>query len=113
MLRFTELRAQAWLGSWLGTLPAVRTLAGATHASCEALTQGPAGWAAALRAAVEELAAEGVHLDQAGTVTAERPAQPWGWDDDAPALPRWQRLLSRRRAGARRSRLLRTLPPAG
>ena len=28
MLRFRNLRAQAWLGSWLGTLPAVRALAG-------------------------------------------------------------------------------------
>ncbi len=28
MLRFKDLRAQAWLGSWLGTLPAVRALAG-------------------------------------------------------------------------------------
>ena len=79
MLRFRELRAQAWLGSWIGTLPAVRALAGASFASCEAVTRGSAGWAAALRTAVEDLASEGVHLDQAGQVSGVAPAQPWGW----------------------------------
>ena len=112
MLRFKELRAQAWLGSWLGTLPAVRALAGGGLASCEVLTRGSAGWAAALRTAVEELASEGVHLDQAGSVAGDPPAQPWGWEDDAPALAQRQRLLSRRRAEAARARLLGTLPPA-
>ena len=112
MLRFRELRAQAWLGSWLGTLPAVRALAGAGLASCEAVTRGPAGWAAALRTAVEDLAAEGVHLDQAGQVSGVAPAQPWGWEDDAPALAQRQRHLSRRRAEAARARLLGTLRPA-
>jgi len=112
VLRFKELRAQAWLGSWLGTLPAVRALAGAGLASCAVLTQGSASWAAALRAAGEELASEGVHLDQAGMVSSEPPAQPWGWEDDAPALAQRQRLLSRRRAEAARARLLATLPPA-
>ena len=112
MVRFQGLRAQAWLGSWLGTLPAVRALAGADLASCEAFTTGTASWAAALREAVAELAAEGVHLDQAGQVSGEPPAQPWGWEDNAPALSQRQRLLSRRRAEAARGRLLSTLPPA-
>ena len=112
MVRFQGLRAQAWLGSWLGTLPAVRALAGADLASCEAFTTGAASWAAALRAAVGELAAEGVHVDQAGQVSGEPPAQPWGWEDGAPALAQRQRHLSRRRAEATRGRLLSTLPPA-
>ena len=56
-------REAAWLGSWLGTLPAVRALAGAHLASCAVITTGAAIWAAALRAAVEELAVEGVYLD--------------------------------------------------
>ena len=112
MVRFQGLRAQAWLGSWLGTLPAVRALAGADLASCEAFTTGTASWAAALRAAVGELAAEGVHVDQAGQVSGEPPAQPWGWEDGAPALAQRQRHLSRRRAEAARGRLLSTLPPA-
>ena len=112
MVRFQGLRAQAWLGSWLGAFPAVRALAGADLASCEAFTTGTASWAAALREAVAELAAEGVHLDQAGQVSGEPPAQPWGWEDNAPALSQRQRLLSRRRAEAARGRLLSTLPPA-
>merc|ERR1739841_44833 len=58
------------------------------------------------------LAAEGVHLHQAGQVSGEPPAQPWGWEDGAPALAQRQRLLSRRRAEASRTRLLATLPPA-
>ena len=36
-MRFTDLRAQAWRGSWLGTLPAVRALAGAPEAELGAL----------------------------------------------------------------------------
>ena len=112
MVRYEELRAQAWLGSWLGTLPAVRALAGRGLASCEAFTSGSASWAAALREAVAELAAEGVHLDQAGQVSGVPPAQPWNWEDGAPALAQRQRLLSRRRAEAARARLLATLPPA-
>ena len=66
MLRFRNLRAQAWLGSWLGTLPAVRALAGPGVATKEAIPVGPKAWAAALRGAVEELAADGVYLDHAG-----------------------------------------------
>ena len=66
LLRFKELRAQAWLGSWLGTLPAVRALGGAELASCAVLTRGSGTWAVALREAAAELAAEGVFLDQAG-----------------------------------------------
>jgi len=66
LLSFKELAAQAWLGSWLGTLPAVRVLAGPQLASCEEVSQGSAGWAGALRESVEELAAEGVHLDHTG-----------------------------------------------
>ena len=112
LLRFKELRAQAWLGSWLGTLPAVRALAGAGLASCEALTQGSQSWAVALQESLEELAQEGVYLDQAGAVVRERPAQLWGWEDGAPALAQRQRLLSRARAEAARSRLLQSLPSA-
>ena len=112
LLRFRGLRAQAWLGSWLGTLPAVRALAGERLASAEVCTQGQEGWAVALREATEELAAEGVYLDHTGTVSGEEPAQPWGWADGTPALAQWQRLLSRRRAEASRTRLLTTLPPA-
>ena len=113
LLRFKDLRAQAWLGSWLGTLPAVRDLTGARLASREVLTQGTAGWAAALREAVDELAEDGVYLDQGGVVTREPPREPWGWDDDAPALAQRQRLFSRQRAEAARTRLLGSLPPAG
>ena len=112
LLRFRGLRAQAWLGSWLGTLPAVRALAGERLASAEVCTQGQEGWAVALREATEELAAEGVYLDHTGTVSGEEPAQPWGWADGTPALAQRQRLLSRRRAEASRTRLLTTLPPA-
>ena len=112
MLRFRSLRAQAWLGSWLGTLPAVRALAGPELASKEAITAGTKAWAVALRGAVEELAADGVHLDHAGAVSGEPPAEVWGWEDGAPALAQRQRLLSRRRAEAARARLLMTLPPA-
>ena len=111
-MRFKELRAQAWLGSWLGTLPAVRALAGGEVASCDVVTQGAVSWAAALRDAVVELAAEGVHLDQAGAVTLEPGAQPWGWEDNTPALAQRQRLFSRRRAEMVRTRLLSSLPPA-
>ena len=78
LLRFKELAAQAWLGSWLGTLPAVRALAGTQLASSEEVTQGAAVWAGALRESVEELAAEGVHLDHTGSVGSEPPAVPWG-----------------------------------
>ena len=49
---------------------------------------------------------------QAGQVSGEPPAQPWGWEDGAPALAQRQRLLSRRRAETARTRLLATLPPA-
>ena len=112
MLRFRNLRAQAWLGSWLGTLPAVRLLAGPGAASREVITGGTKAWAAALRGAVEELAAEDVHLDHAGKVSKEPPAEVWGWEDEAPALAQRQRLLSRRRAEAARASLLETLPPA-
>ena len=112
MVRYQELRAQAWLGSWLGTLPAVRALAGADLASCEVIKQGSENWAVALREAVSEPATEGVYLDQAGQVSGEPPAQPWGWEDGAPALAQRQRLLSRRRAEASRIRLLATMPPA-
>ena len=75
------------------------------------IVAGPAGWAVSLRQAVAALAAEGVHLDHAGQVCAEPPAQPWGWEDGAPALAQRQRHLSRRRAEAARGRLLTTLPP--
>ena len=112
LLRFKELRAQAWLGSWLGTLPAVRALAGEGLASCAVVSQGAASWATALRDAVAELAAEGVHLDQAGAVAPEPGATPWGWEDNAPALAQRQRLFSRRRAEAARARLLESLSPA-
>ena len=112
LLRFKELAAQAWLGSWLGTLPAVRALAGPQLASSEEVSQGSAGWAGALRESVAELAAEGVHLDHTGSVGPEPPAVPWRWDDTALALAQRQRLLSRRRADAARTRLLRTMPPA-
>ena len=112
LLRFKKLRAQAWLGSWLGTLPAVRSLAGAGLASCENITQVGAGWAVALRDALQELATEGVHLDQAGTVSSDPPLHSWNWEDAASALAQRQRLLSRRRAEAARTRLLVSLPPA-
>ena len=78
MLRFRNLRAQAWLGSWLGTLPAVRALAGPGLASRDVIVGGTKAWAAALRRAVEELAAEDVHLDHAGKVSKELPAEVWG-----------------------------------
>ena len=93
MLRFKGLRAQAWLGSWLGTLPAVRGLVGAEMASREVITTGMAGWAVGLREAVGELAEEGVYLDQAGEVSREAPARSWAWDDGAPALTQRQRHL--------------------
>ena len=112
MLRFKDLRAQAWLGSWLGTLPAVRGLAGPGLAARDVITGGTKTWASALRSALEELAAEGVHLDHAGEVSTEPPATAWGWEDGAPALAQRQRLLSRRRAEAARARLLATLPEA-
>lgn len=112
MLRFKGLRAQAWLGSWLGTLPAVRGLVGAEMASREVITTGEAGWAVGLREAVVELAEEGVYLDQAGEVSKEAPARSWAWDNGAPALAQRQRHLSRRRAENARTRLLRSLPPA-
>ena len=112
MVRYQELRAQAWLGSWPGTFPAVRALAGRGLASCEIFTSGSASWAAALREAVAEPAAVGVHLDQVGQLSGENPAQPCSWEDGAPALAQRQRLLSRRRAEAARARLLATLSPA-
>ena len=59
MVCFRQLRAQAWLGSWLGTLPAVRALAGAGLASCEAFTTGSATWAAALREAAAQVREDG------------------------------------------------------
>ena len=112
MMRFRNLQAKAWLGSWLGTLPAVRALAGPGEASREVITGGTKAWAAALRGAVEERVAEDVHLDHAGKVSKEPPAEVWGWEDEAPALAQRQRLLSRRRAEAARASLLETLPPA-
>ena len=86
ILRFKDLRAQAWLSSWLATLPEVRALGGAAVAAQTEVATGAAGWAVSLRAAVAELAAEGVHLDAAGGVTSEEPAEPWAWEDEAPAL---------------------------
>ena len=112
MVRFKDLRAQAWLGSWLGTLPAVRALAGPGLTTRDVIIGSTKTWAAALRRAVEELAAEGVHLDHAGEVSSEPPATAWGWEDEAPALAQRQRLLSRRRAEAARGRLLQSLPDA-
>ena len=111
MLRFREIRAQAWLGSWLQVLPAVRALGGPGVASRAVLEEGTQGWAAALQQATAELAAEGVHLDQAGGVSATPPAAPWLWEDGAPALEKRQRQFSRRRAEAARERLLGTLEP--
>ena len=110
MLRFRDLRAQAWLSSWLATLPAVRGLAGPGVATKEVIVAGDAGWAVSLRRAEEELAAEGVHLDQAGEVVPEEPAAAWGWEDGTPALDQRQRHFSRRRAEAARKRLLDSLP---
>ena len=112
MVRFKDLRAQAWLESWLGTLPAVRALAGPVLTTRDLITGGTKTWAAALRRAREELAGEGVHLGHAGEVSSEPPATASGWEDEAPALARRQRLLSRRRAEAARGRLLQSLPAA-
>ena len=92
LLRFRDLRAQAWLSSWLATLPEVRALGGPVVASRDEIVAGDAGWAVSLRAATAELAAEGVHLDAAGGVTSEGPATAWGWEDEAPALEQRQRL---------------------
>ena len=75
ILRFKDLRAQAWLSSWLATLPGVRALGGPGVATKDKLLAGDAGWAASLRAATDELAAEGAHLDSAGGVIAEPPAE--------------------------------------
>ena len=86
MLRFKDLRAQAWLGSWLGTLPAVRALAGPGLTTRDVIIGSTKTWAVALRRAVEELAAEGVHLGHAGEVSSEPPATAWGWEDEAPFL---------------------------
>ena len=61
---------------------------------------------------VEKPAAEGVHLDHAGEVSTETPAEVWGWENKAPALAQRQRFLSRRRAEAARARLFETLQPA-
>ena len=72
---------------------------------------GEQSWAASLKQAAAELAADGVHLDQAGVVTPDPPATPWAWEDGAPALEGRQRLLSRRRAEASRERLLSALEP--
>ena len=86
MLRFTEIRAQAWLGSWLQVLPAVRSLGGPGVASHAVLATAAQGWAASLQQATADLAAEGVYLDQAGGVADSPPAAPWLWEDGAPAL---------------------------
>ena len=112
MLRFTEIRAQAWLGSWLQVLPAVRSFGGPGVASHAVFTAAAQGWAASLQQAIADLAAEGVYLDQAGGVSDSPPAAPWLWEDGAPALEKRQRLLSRRRAEAARARLLGTQEPA-
>ena len=40
MLRFQEIRAQAWLGSWLQVLPAVRALGGPGVASRAVVEEG-------------------------------------------------------------------------
>ena len=87
-------------------LPAVRALGGPEVATRAAYDAGEESWAASLQQATAELAAEGVHLDQAGVVTAERPETLWNKEDGAPALESRQRLLSRRRAEASRERLL-------
>ena len=49
ILRFKDLRAQAWLSSWLATLPAVRALGGPGVPTEEKFIAGDAGWAAVLR----------------------------------------------------------------
>ena len=78
LLRFKDLRAQAWLGSWLGTLPAVRALTSAGLASREVLTHGTVGWAAALREAVDAVAEDGVYWDQGCAMAKEPSKEPWG-----------------------------------
>ena len=92
----------------------VRTERDGPHglATRNVITGGTKSWATALRGALQEFAAEGVHLDHAGEVTTEPPATAWGWEDEAPALAQRQRLLSRRRAEAARTRLLESLPEA-
>ena len=76
-------------------------MGGPEAASQEVVREGEAAWAAALRRATEELAAEGAHLDHAGVVCSAEPAAAWAWENEAPALAHRQRLLSRRRAEAR------------
>ena len=112
MLRFVQIRAQAWMGSWLQVLPAVRSLGGPGVASHAVIAEGSQGLVAALQQATAELAADEVYLDQAGGVSDSPPAAPWLWEDGAPALKRRQRLLRRRRAEAARARLLGTQEPA-
>ena len=58
-------------------LPAVRALGGPEVATRAAYDAGEESWAASLQQATAELAAEGVHLDQAGVVTADLPETPW------------------------------------
>ena len=104
--RCRALRAAAWVGSWLGTLPEVRGLAGPEAATREVIEGGSAGWASSLRQAVTALAAGGVHLDQGGGVVRDEPVAAWAWEDGAPVLFQRQRLLSRLGAERDRERLL-------
>ena len=62
-------RGPAYLGSWLGALPAVRERCPAGTASRAEATSGDAEWAAALRGALDELAGRGFYLDDDGEVT--------------------------------------------
>jgi len=71
------VRAAAWVGSWLATLPQVRALVGPARAAREVVAQGSAPWAVELRVAVASLAQQGAHLDQTGGVVAAPPAAEW------------------------------------
>ena len=89
------VRAAAWVGSWMSTLPQVRSLVGPARAAREVVTQGTASWAVELRAAVASLAQQGAYLDQTGGVVAAPPSAAWAWEDGAPALLHRQRGLTR------------------
>ena len=87
-------RGPAYLGSWLGALPAVRERCPAGTASRAEVTSGDADFATALRGALDELAGRGLFLDDDGEVTTDPERPRWGWEDGCDALLHRQRELA-------------------
>ena len=100
------------MGSWLATLPAVRTRSPPGTASQEVLQAAGAPWTAALHQATADLEARGLFLDDDGEVKTQEPAAKWGWEDGSKPLRQRQKAYSRALDAKERGALLGRLPRA-